>query len=168
MQVDKATHEFDKRAPPLAKQAVQITQHIIQKAARTAQELVNEFQSGGPRAAFHYAAKEYKQLVVNQGVKTWEGLNRLPSFHKFADMAVPSAAQWLERYNYKVKDMRQKGYYVFDYFPEVPVSEIAKAFEQGEAKKEENPPPPASEQASTERKADSDSDSDSGSDSVSN
>src|SRR5574340_1098289 len=74
--VDKATHEFDKRAPPLAKQAVQITQNFIQKAARTGQDLVNEFQTSGPRAAFRYAANEYQQLVLDQAVKIWAGLNR--------------------------------------------------------------------------------------------
>ncbi|XP_023542339.1 REF/SRPP-like protein At1g67360 [Cucurbita pepo subsp. pepo] len=168
--VDKATHEFDKSAPPLAKQAVQITQHFVQKAARTGQELVNEFQTGGPRAAFQYAAKEYKQLILNQGVKIWAGLNRVPSFHKFADKAVPSAEQWLEKYNCTVKEMRQKGYYVFAYLPEVPVSEIAKAFKEGEAKnKEETPPPsppPTSEQAPPpppENKVGSESELDSGS-----
>lgn len=161
LQVDKATHEFDKRAPPLAKQAVQITQHLIQKAARTGQELVNEFQTGGPRAAFHYAANEYKQLVLDQGVKIWAGLNRLPSFHKFADMAVPTAAQWLESYNRKVKEMRQKGYHVFDYCPEVPVSKIAKAFKQGEAKEKEETPPTTPEQAPSKHEQGSGSDSDS-------
>ncbi|KGN51674.1 REF/SRPP-like protein At1g67360 [Cucumis sativus] len=164
--VDKATHEFDKRAPPLAKQAAQITQHFIQKAARTGQQLVNEFQTGGPRAAFHYAANEYKQLVLDQGVKIWAGLNRLPSFHKFADMAVPTTAQWLESYNSKVKELRQKGYHVFDYCPEVPVSEIAKAFKQDESKKKEETSPNTPEQAPSKHEAGSDSDSDSDSASV--
>lgn len=169
LQVDKATSEFDKRAPPLAKQAVQMTLHFVQKAAQTGQELVNEFRSGGPRAAFHYAAKEYKQLVVNQGGKIWARLDQFPSVHKFSEMAGPSAARWLERYNSKVKELRQKGYYVFAYFPEVPVSEIGKAFKQCEAKNKEEASlsPSTPEPAPTENKPDSDSESESESESVS-
>ena len=100
-------------------------------------------------------------MVLDQGVKIWAGLNRLPSFHKFADMAVPTAAQWLESYNRKVKEMRQKGYHVFDYCPEVPVSKIAKAFKQGEAKEKEETPPTTPEQAPSKHEQGSGSDSDS-------
>jgi len=92
-------------------------------------------QHGGPRAAVHYAATEYKQFILSQSVKMWVTLNRCPPFHTVADKAVPAAGQLTDKYNNVVKDMTQKGYPLFGYLPLVPVEDISKAFEQGDADK---------------------------------
>ncbi|XP_041014258.1 REF/SRPP-like protein At1g67360 [Juglans microcarpa x Juglans regia] len=133
--VDEASHKFDEHAPPFAKQVVSKAHSLIQKASQKAQKLVNVVQHGGPRAAVHYVATEYKQFILSQSVKMWVALNRCPPFHTVADKAVPAAGQLTDKYNNVVKDMTQKGYPLFGYLPLVPVEDISKAFEQGDADK---------------------------------
>ncbi|KAJ4850185.1 hypothetical protein Tsubulata_004473 [Turnera subulata] len=133
--VDEATHKFDKHAPPLAKRLASQAHYVFEEASKKAQELVKEARTGGPRAVVHYAATESKKLVLDQSVKLWVKLDRYPSAHKVADVAVPVAANWSEKYNRFVVDMTRKGFAGFGYLPLVPVEDIAKAFKQGKAAK---------------------------------
>lgn len=135
MQVDEATHKFDKHAPPFAKHVAHDIHHLILKTAEKAQRLVNEAQTGGPHAALHYAATESKHVFLDQSVKVWIRLNKVQPLHMVVDMTVPTAANWSKKYNNVVMDMKQKGYPVIGYLPPVPIDEIAKAFKCGEAEK---------------------------------
>ena len=132
--MDEATHKLDEHAPPLVKQVASQAKGLIQEVTHQAEKVVSEAQSGGPRAAAHYVAEESKHFVITGSVKLWNGLNHYPPFHTVAEMAVPTAAHWSEKYNHVVKDMTAKGYTVFGYLPLVPIDEISKAFKQGEAK----------------------------------
>lgn len=124
----------------MAKQAASQAHVLIQKTAEKGQRFAREAQTGGPRSAIHYAATEYKQFVLNQSVKLWVGLNQYPSIHKVAEKVAPTAARWSDKYNHSVKDFTRKGYAIFGYLPLVPIDEIAKAVEKGEAKKKEDAP----------------------------
>lgn len=108
----------------------------IEKASEKAQRFVNEAQTGGPRAALHYAATEYKHLVLNQAVRLWVGVYHWPPVHTVSQKAAPKAAQLSDKYNRLVKDLTTKGYTVFGYLPLVPVDDIAKAFKQCEGESE--------------------------------
>lgn len=136
--VDEATVKFEELAPPLAKKLVSQAQCMIQAASEKAHTLVNEAQVGGPRRALHYATKESKQLFLTQVVRLWLALDQIPPFHTLAELAVPTAAHWSEKYNQIVEDMTHKGYGIFGYLPLVPVDEMSKAFKQGKARKEED------------------------------
>ncbi|KAJ9176187.1 hypothetical protein P3X46_011526 [Hevea brasiliensis] len=136
--VDEGTRKFDNHAPLVAKQAVSQAQSLLQIASQKAQGLVHEASVGGPRAAVRYAARESKHFALTQSVKVWIKLNQFPVVHRVADMAVPTAAHWSEKYNHLVKDMAQKGYTVFGYVPLVPIDEVAEAYKQGEAEKKES------------------------------
>ncbi|KAJ7957561.1 Rubber elongation factor protein (REF) [Quillaja saponaria] len=72
--IDEAINKFDEHAPPFAKQAVYQAQGLIQKLTLKTVKVVNEAQTGGPRAAINYAAKEYKEFLLTQSVKLWSGL----------------------------------------------------------------------------------------------
>ncbi|XP_015869533.3 REF/SRPP-like protein At1g67360 [Ziziphus jujuba] len=152
--VDEATYKFDKHAPPLAKQVVSRAHCYMVKASEKARKFVNVAQTGGPRAAIHCAATEYKQLVLNQAVRLWVGVNQCPPVHTVAQKAAPTAAQLSEKYNRTVKDLTTRGYTVFGYFPLVPIDEIAKAFKQGESETGKK----MDSDASSGDKSDSDSD----------
>ncbi|GMH15123.1 hypothetical protein Nepgr_016964 [Nepenthes gracilis] len=136
--VDTAAEQFDKHAPPLAKQVASHSLCMIKKASAVAQDLVHRAHNDGPRAAANYAATESKELVLNQTVKVWTKLDQLPAFHMAAEVAVPKAAMWLEKYNRAISDMSGKGYPLFSYVPSIPVDDIAKAFKQNEAMKQGN------------------------------
>lgn len=137
----------------MAKRIVYQAQSLIHKTSEKAQKLVNEAQAGGPKAAVHYAAGESKDFLLTNSVKAWYKLNHYTLFHTVAEIAVPTAAHWSEKYNHTVEDMSNKGYIVFSYLPLVPIDQIAKAFKQNEAsgKKDE---------VAENDKADSSSDSD--------
>ncbi|KAJ4710846.1 Rubber elongation factor protein (REF) [Melia azedarach] len=133
--VDVASHKFDEHAPPLAKQVVSQAHCLIEKASEKAQKLVSEAKTGGPRAAARYAAEESKHLLLTNSVKAWDKLNHYALFHTMAEIAVPTAAHWSEKYNHVVDEMNKKGYTVFSYLPLIPIDEIAKASKQSEPEK---------------------------------
>lgn len=136
--MDEASHKFDKHAPPMAKHVVSHAHVLIEKASQKAQKFVSEAQAGGPRAALHYAAGEYKQFVLINSAKAWHKLNHYSIFHTVAEITVPTAAHWSGKYNHVVLNLNKKGYPVVGYLPLVPIDEIAKTFKQTEAEKKVN------------------------------
>ena len=130
--VDEATNKFNEKAPPFVKQVANQANDLIQEVTHKAEKVVSEAQSGGARAAANYVATESKQIVLTGSVKLWVGLNHYPPFHAVAEMAVPTATYWSEKYNNVVKNITGKGYAVSGYLPLIPIDEIAKAFKQGE------------------------------------
>ncbi|KAF8390646.1 hypothetical protein HHK36_025173 [Tetracentron sinense] len=130
--VDEATAEFDEHAPPLAKQVVSQSWCMVQKATEMTKVLVSEARSNGPTGVVNNAATQYKQILSEQAVKAWLKLNQVPHVQAVAEMAVPTAAHWLDKYNQAVTGMMQKGYPV-SFLPLVPIDKIAEVFNQGEA-----------------------------------
>lgn len=112
----------------MAKKVAKQANVLIQKA----QSFVKEARTGGPRAAFNYAASEYKCFLVNSSVKVWAKLNRYKPIHAVGNKALPVAAHVSGIYNDLVTDMTQMGYPVVGYFPLVPVDDIVKAYEKEE------------------------------------
>ncbi|KAK6645961.1 hypothetical protein PHAVU_L001946 [Phaseolus vulgaris] len=136
--VDESTHKFDEHAPSLVKQVASQVNCLVQEMTNKAEKVVSEAQYGGARAAAQYVATESKKIVVSGSVKLWGGLNHYPPFHAVAEMAVPSAAHWSEKYNNVVKGMSKRGGGVLGYLPLIPIDDIAKAFKQGEGKLNED------------------------------
>ncbi|XP_074306701.1 uncharacterized protein LOC141641961 [Silene latifolia] len=124
--VDAASAKFDEHAPPLVKQ-------VVEKTTEVTKELVHHVQVGGPLEAARYAVKESQEAVLEQSVKIWSKLDQLPPFHTVAEVTVPTAAHFSEKYNKVISNLRGKGYTVFGYVPLVPIDEIAKAFKQAKA-----------------------------------
>ncbi|KAL2903671.1 hypothetical protein RDABS01_002381 [Bienertia sinuspersici] len=128
--VDVASAKFDAHAPSLAKQIATQVHIIFIQSAQLAKQVVHQAQVSGPLAAAQYAANESKDLVLNQSVKVWSKLDKFPPVHMVAEIAVPTATYWSEKYNQVISDFRGKGYDVFSYVPLVPIDEISKAFKQ--------------------------------------
>ncbi|OVA09531.1 Rubber elongation factor [Macleaya cordata] len=138
--LDEATHKLDQHAPPVAKQVASQSWLLVQKASQLTQALVSETRTRGVPAAVSYAINKSEQYLLEQAVKTWFTLNQVTPFHMVAEMAVPTAAHWSDKYNQLVINMTKKGYFGFSYLPLVPVDKIAKAFKTGEAREEEVKP----------------------------
>ncbi|XP_009127549.1 REF/SRPP-like protein At1g67360 [Brassica rapa] len=128
--VGEVSNKFDKHAPPLAKQVVSQAHVLIQMTTEKAQSFVKEARTGGPKAAFNYAATEYKYFVVTNSVKVWVKLNRYKPIHAVGNKALPLAANLSGKYNGLVTDMTKMGYPVVGYLPLVPVDDIVKAYEK--------------------------------------
>ncbi|ESQ28574.1 hypothetical protein EUTSA_v10019076mg [Eutrema salsugineum] len=155
--VGEVSVKFDKHAPPMAKQVVTQASVLMSKATEKAQGFVKEARTGGPKAAFNYAATEYKCFLVTNSVKAWAKLNQYKPIHAVGGKALPVAAHFSGMYNDLVTDMTQMGYPVVGYFPLVPVDDIVKAYEKEDAagKKED-----ATTTTTDGNKSSSDSDSD--------
>lgn len=118
--------KFDKHAPQVAKEVVVEAQRLVLKASKAGETLVCD----GPSVAMQHAAYKYKHLMLSKVVTIWFVLNKVALFHVVADMAVPTAAYWTDKYNHVITYMSGKGYTIFGYFPIVPIDEIARTFKQ--------------------------------------
>lgn len=114
----------------MAKKVVTQANVLIKKTTEKAQYFVREARTGGPKAAFSYAATEYKYFVITNSVKVWSKLNQYKPIQAVGDKALPVAANLSGIYNDLVTDMSQMGYPVVGYLPLVPVDDIVKAYEK--------------------------------------
>jgi len=131
--VGEVSYKLDKDAPPMAKKVASTASVLIHKATEKTQGFVKEARTGGPKAAFVYAANEYKCLVVTCSVKVWAKLNQYKPIHAVGDKALPVVAHYSTVYNDLVTDMSQMGYPVVGYLPLVPVDDIVKAYAKEDA-----------------------------------
>ncbi|GAA0154203.1 hypothetical protein LIER_12257 [Lithospermum erythrorhizon] len=128
--VDEAAHKFDEFAPPLAKKVVHELHTTVEKVSKLATNFVKEVQVSGPKAAISHAGELSKHFAVRKLAVAWYKIDHHPSFHGFAEMAVPTAAHWSEKYNKLIVDLTTNGYAIFSYLPLVPVEDMAKAYKQ--------------------------------------
>ncbi|KAK4355683.1 hypothetical protein RND71_024654 [Anisodus tanguticus] len=136
--------EVDRHVPSLLKQASSQALLMAQKAPEIARDLAGEVQRDGlmdtasnvakalytkyePTAKELYA--KYEPVVEKNAVSAWRSLNRLPLFPQVAQILVPTAAYWSEKYNRAVTYASERGFAVAYYFPVIPVERIAKVFE---------------------------------------
>ncbi|KAJ0979819.1 hypothetical protein J5N97_015293 [Dioscorea zingiberensis] len=141
--VDGVVREVDRHVPGLLKQASNQAYSAAQKAPSVARSLATEVQRTGVIATASSTARELitryepvaKELYVKcepvaeeYAVWGWRCLNRLPLFPQVAQIAVPTAAYWSEKYNTVVVRAADQGYAVASCLPLVPIDRIAKAF----------------------------------------
>ena len=146
-QVDDALVELDGHVPSLVKHVSTQALTAVHKALEVARSVVAEVQRSGVvdsaknititlYANYEPTAKElyykYEPVAEQYAVSAWRSLNRLPLFPQLAQMAVPTAACWSERYNQAVRYSAENGYAVALYLPLIPVERIAKVFEDAE------------------------------------
>ncbi|EEF30521.1 stress-related protein [Ricinus communis] len=73
----------------------------------------------------------YEPVAEHYAVSVWRCLNRLPLFPQAAQIAVPTAAYWSEKYNEIVCYTADRGYPAAAYLPLIPIEWIAKVFDGG-------------------------------------
>lgn len=131
-QVDGVVREVDRHVPGLLKQASNQAYCVAQKAPSLARSLATEVHRTGVIATATNTARElisrYEPVAEEYAVRGWRCLNHLPLFPQVAQIAVPTAAYWSEKYNTLVVRAGDKGYTVVSYLPLVPLDRIAKAF----------------------------------------
>ena len=149
--------ELDRHLPPTLKAA-------SAKAYDVAREIAGEAQrsgvTGAARAAYgkvepaakdaYYgriepAAKDlyvrYEPAAEHLAVSVWRSLNGLPLFPQVAQIVVPTAAYWCEKYNRVIAYAAGHGVPAARYLPAIPVERIAKVFgEEAESSEESKQP----------------------------
>ncbi|GMN38031.1 hypothetical protein TIFTF001_007308 [Ficus carica] len=135
--VDEVLSDLDGHVPLLVRQG---SSQAVAAARAVAAEVQSSGVVGATRvvyARYEPAAKEliekYEPEAEQYAVAAWRGLNRLPLFQQVAQIAVPTAAYWAERYNEGVACAVERGYAVGSYLPLIPVERIAKVFDEGES-----------------------------------
>ncbi|EYU42215.1 hypothetical protein ABFS82_14G130600 [Erythranthe guttata] len=115
--VDESIIELEYHVPVLLKQ--------VWTAAR---ELVFEVQRAGFVDITKTAYIKYEPVAEQYAVTAWRSLNGVPLFAQLAQIMVPTAAYWAERYNQAVAYTAERGYTVSYYMPLVPIERISKTF----------------------------------------
>ncbi|PWA64396.1 Rubber elongation factor [Artemisia annua] len=134
--VDESVTKFDSRVPPFVKQ-------VSTKASEVKNAGVKETASGLAKTAYtklEPTAKglytKYEPVAEQYAVSAWHSLNQLPYFPQVANVVVPKAAYFSEKYNQTVQETAEKGYKVSSYLPLVPTERIAKVFNSAEPQAE--------------------------------
>lgn len=73
---------------------------------------------------------KYEPVAEQYAVLAWRSLNRLPLFPQVAQIAVPTAAFWSEKYNQVVGSAAEEGYTIALYLPLIPIERISKVFDE--------------------------------------
>uniref|UniRef100_A0A0A9G3K5 Stress-related protein n=1 Tax=Arundo donax TaxID=35708 RepID=A0A0A9G3K5_ARUDO len=130
--VDDTVHELDKHLPGALKSA-------SAQAYAVARELSAEAQQSGVKGAARAALAKvepvardlyvrYEPAAEHLAVSTWRSLNSLPVFPHVAQIVVPTAAYWAEKYNKVIATAAEQGYTGAKYLPAIPTERIAKVF----------------------------------------
>ncbi|KAJ7977545.1 Rubber elongation factor protein (REF) [Quillaja saponaria] len=142
--VDESFTELDRRVPFLLKQASCQAFIAAQKAQQVARAIASEVQRAGvvvtaknisnnvytkyePTAKDLYS--KYEPVAEQYAASAWRTLNQLPLIPQVAQIAIPTAAYWSEKYNQAVGYNSERGYTVATYLPLIPTERIAKVFE---------------------------------------
>ncbi|GKC04533.1 REF/SRPP-like protein [Tanacetum coccineum] len=143
VKVDESVTKFDSRVPPFVKQVSTTTKSLSTKASEVKSAGVVETASGLAKTAYtklEPTAKglytKYEPVAEQYAASAWHSLNQLPYFPQVANVVVPKAAYFSEKYNQTVQETAEKGYKVSSYLPLVPTERIAKVFNSAEPQAE--------------------------------
>ncbi|URD79624.1 F-actin-capping protein subunit [Musa troglodytarum] len=150
--------EVDRHVPVVLKSASVQAYTAAEKAPEVARSLVGEVQRTWVMATASGVARDlyarcepvakamygqYEPVAERYAVAAWRSVNRLPLFPQVAQILVPTAAYWAERYNKAVGAAAARDYVVAQCLPTVPIERIAKVFgEQSEKPRATVSPPP--------------------------
>ena len=137
--VDDTVQELDRHLPPTLKTASAQACTVARGVPVVARELTTEVQqsgvTGAARAVYGRIQPVAKDLYVRYepaaehvAVSTWRSLNNLPLFPQVAQIVVPTAAYWAEKYNKVITSAAEQGYTGALYLPAIPTEGIAKVF----------------------------------------
>ncbi|KAI9080298.1 hypothetical protein K1719_037692 [Acacia pycnantha] len=144
-QVDKSVIEVERHLPSSLRQASSHAINVAQKAPDVARAIVSEIRRDGVLDAtksitknvytkYEPSAKElyskYEPVAEHYAISTWRKLNRLPLFPQAAELVIPTAAYWSEKYNRGISYMASRNYTAAAYLPLIPKDRIAKIFEE--------------------------------------
>jgi hypothetical protein len=152
LQVDDTVHELDRHLPETVKTVTLQAYAVARGVPEVARELTAEAQQSGVKGAARAAlakaepvAKDvygrvepvvrdlyvrYEPAAEHLVVSSWRSLNGLPVFPHVAQIVVPTAAYWAEKYNKVIASAAKKGYTGAKYLPAVPTERIAKVFSE--------------------------------------
>ncbi|XWS76551.1 hypothetical protein CRYUN_Cryun01aG0186300 [Craigia yunnanensis] len=132
--VDESLSELDRHVPSVVKQASSQARAMASDVQRTGVVNAAKTITRTVYTKYEPTAKElyckYEPVAEQYAVSAWRSLNCLPLFPQVAQIVVPTAAYWSEKYNQAVYYSGEKGYAVASYLPLIPIDRIIKVFEE--------------------------------------
>ncbi|XP_071715925.1 stress-related protein-like [Rutidosis leptorrhynchoides] len=129
--VPERMKQIPNRANYVAHNLPEVTRDIALEAFKMTQKMANTlYIKYEPTAKELY--NKYEPVAEKYAVSTWQSMNKLPFFPQVAQIAVPTGAYVISKYNYTVCYTAEKGYLVPQYLPLVPLDKIAKVFQENE------------------------------------
>lgn len=137
--VDDTVQELGRHLPPAVKSASAQACHAVHAVPELAKEIANEARVSGVKGVakdvygmVQPVAKDlyvrYEPAAENLAVSAWRSLNGLPVFPQVAQIVVPTAAYWCDKYNRVIEFAAGRGFPGARYLPGIPIERIAKAF----------------------------------------
>ncbi|XP_010523940.1 PREDICTED: REF/SRPP-like protein At2g47780 isoform X1 [Tarenaya hassleriana] len=102
---------------------------LVKQASSNAMAVATEVQRVGVADAARSVFDKIEPVAEQYAAAAWRLMNRLPLFPELAQVVVPTASYWSEKYNGAVCYAGERGYHVAEYLPLIPIQKIAEVFE---------------------------------------
>uniref|UniRef100_A0A7N0SZJ4 Stress-related protein n=1 Tax=Kalanchoe fedtschenkoi TaxID=63787 RepID=A0A7N0SZJ4_KALFE len=133
----------DHKMGDLINEADHLVPSLLKQGSNQARSMATEFQLSSPvdiakniiasmEPTIRDAFEKYEPVAEQYAVSAWRTLNKLPLFPQVAQIMVPTAAYWADKYNSAVYGAAERGYSVSNLMPVIPVERIAKVFDEGD------------------------------------
>lgn len=107
---------------------------LVKQASSQALTVATEVQRSGVVDTTKSIAKnvreKYEPVAEYYAAKVWQLLNHVPLFPEVAQLVIPTAFYWSEKYNDAVRYVGDRDYYVAEYLPMIPIEKMSHILEQ--------------------------------------
>lgn len=123
LQVDDVFYDVETYVPSLVKQA-------SSQALTVAAEVQRAGVLDTTKSIARSVLDKYEPVAEYYAATVWRLLNRVPLFPEVAQLVIPTAFYWSEKYNDAVRYVGDRDYYVAEYLPMIPIEKISDILEQ--------------------------------------
>ncbi|CAF2093133.1 unnamed protein product [Brassica rapa subsp. narinosa] len=107
---------------------------LVKQASSQALTVATEVQRAGvldtTKSIARSVLDKYEPVAEYYAATVWRLLNRVPLFPEVAQLVIPTAFYWSEKYNDAVRYVGDRDYYVAEYLPMIPIEKISDILEQ--------------------------------------
>lgn len=107
---------------------------LVKQASSQALTVATEVQRAGvldtTKSIARSVLDKYEPVAEYYAATVWRLLNHVPLFPEVAQLVIPTAFYWSEKYNDAVRYVGDRDYYVAEYLPMIPIEKISDILEQ--------------------------------------
>ncbi|KAJ4892551.1 REF/SRPP-like protein [Raphanus sativus] len=107
---------------------------LVKQASSQALTVATEVQRAGvldtTKSIARSVCDKYEPVAEYYAATVWRLLNRVPLFPQVAQLVIPTAFYWSDKYNDAVRYVGDRDYYVAEYLPMIPIEKISDILEQ--------------------------------------
>ncbi|EOA29376.1 hypothetical protein CARUB_v10025663mg [Capsella rubella] len=111
---------------------------LVKHASSQALTVATEVQRAGvvdtTRNIARTVREKYEPVAEHYAATLWRLLNQVPLVPDIAQLVIPTAFYWSEKYNDAVRYASDRDYYVAEYLPMIPIEKISDILEQDQCR----------------------------------